>query len=122
MWILYGISSCDSVKKAQTWLTQHQIDYQFYDYRKLGLSLELLTEFENELGWETLLNKRSTTWRQISDEQKQDLNREYAMELMLENPTLIKRPLLRTHQKLVIGFTAIDYARLLPRTHDNLNS
>jgi arsenate reductase len=111
MWILYGISSCDSVKKAQTWLTQHQIDYQFYDYRKLGLSLELLTEFENELGWETLLNKRSTTWRQISDEQKQDLNREYAMELMLENPTLIKRPLLRTHQKLV--------NRLCPPTASN---
>ncbi len=122
MWILYGISSCDSVKKSQTWLQQHQIDYQFYDYRKLGLSPELLTEFEAELGWEALLNKRSTTWRQLSDDKKQNLDKDRAMALMLENPTLIKRPLLRTHKQLVIGFTAIDYTRLLPPTNTTSNS
>ncbi len=110
---LYGIKNCDTVKKARLWLEQHKLPYQFHDYRSDGLNLALLQRFEAALGWEAMLNKRSTSWRQLSDEQKTALNRDKALQLMLEIPTLIKRPILEDGERFLIGFNDKNYQALL---------
>ncbi|QTL41363.1 ArsC family reductase [Xenorhabdus budapestensis] len=92
---LYGIKNCDTVKKARRWLEDQEIPYQFHDYRVDGLSPELLQIFIEQVGWETLLNTRGTTWRKLPDEQRATINNaEAAKALMLEQPAIIKRPLL----------------------------
>lgn len=109
---LYGIKNCDTCKKARQWLEQNGVAHRFHDYRIDGLTPELLQHFIDGLGWEKLLNKSSTSWRQLSPEQQADLTREKAARLMLEMPTLIKRPILDTGNKLIIGFKADHYASL----------
>ncbi|MEQ1620263.1 MAG: ArsC family reductase [Methylococcales bacterium] len=101
---LYGIKNCDTVKKARKWLDDNGIAYRFHDYRSDGLSPELLEHFADQLGWNTLLNRSSTSWRQLNAEQQADLDAEKALELMLTTPTLIKRPILDTGKQLLIGF------------------
>ena len=112
MTALYGIKNCDTCKKARQWLDQHGIEHRFHDYRLDGLSPELLQRFIDGLGWEKLLNKSSTSWRQLGPERQADLTHEKAMALMLETPTLIKRPILDTGNKLIVGFKADQYAAL----------
>lgn len=109
MVVLYGIKNCDSIKKARKWLDQNAIEYRFHDYRTDGLDRALLQRFIDGLGWEALLNKSSTSWRQLTDAQKTGLDAEKALALMLDMPTLIKRPLLDTESELVLGFK--DYER-----------
>lgn len=109
MYTLYGIKNCDTVKKARKWLDENAVSYRFHDYRVDGLSHEQLLAFEAQLGWETILNRTSTSWRQLSDEQKADVTKATALQLMLATPTLIKRPLLQTENKLLIGFKADVY-------------
>ena len=106
---LYGIKNCDTVKKARLWLDKNQVTYRFHDYRSDGLTTELLKYFAGSLGWDSLLNRSSTSWRQLSKEQQADLNEEKAMQLMMEFPTLIKRPILDTGKNLVIGFKSGNY-------------
>ena len=106
---LYGISNCDTVKKTRKWLDQHHIEYQFHDYRKEGLDDSLLDHFESSLGWEAMLNRRSTSWRQLTEEQKSNLDRDKAIRLMVQYPTLIKRPILDTSHKIILGFNAANY-------------
>jgi len=109
MHTLYGISNCNTVKKAKDWLQENNIEFQFHDYRKQGLTAELLESFETTLGWEKLLNKQSTSWRKLSDDQKSNVSKQAALQYMLETPTLIKRPLLDTGEKMIIGFKADNY-------------
>jgi Spx/MgsR family transcriptional regulator len=109
MHTLYGISNCNTVKKAKDWLEAQHIDYQFHDYRKQGLTTELLDHFEATLGWETLLNKQSTSWRRLNEEQKNNICKQTALQYMLDTPTLIKRPVLDTGDKMLIGFKAEHY-------------
>ena len=109
MHTLYGIKNCDTIKKARKWLDQNDIDYQFHDYRSDGLDTDLLQQFETQLGWEVLVNKRSTSWRQLSGEQKSNLTRDKALQLLLQHPTLIKRPILVSEDKTLIGFSASSY-------------
>ncbi len=111
--ILYGISNCSTVKKAKDWLDNNNLDYQFHDYRKQGLTLELLESFEAVLGWESILNKRSTSWRQLNEDQKLSISKETALQFMLATPTLIKRPLLDTGKTMIIGFTEKNYQNKL---------
>lgn len=114
MYTLYGIKNCDSVKKARQWLAEHRIDYQFYDFRIDGLTTAQLNDFSARAGWTTLLNRSSTSWRQLTPEQQSDLTAETAIALMLNTPTLIKRPVLDTGEQLIIGFKADLYqAKLL---------
>lgn len=110
---LYGIKNCDTVKKARVWLEQHNVAYQFHDYKVDGISLELLNRFGENSGWEVLLNKRSTTWRELSDAQKTDLNADSALQLLLAHPTLIKRPVLESGNTFIIGFHADEYQSTL---------
>ncbi|MFK5948342.1 MAG: ArsC family reductase [Methylococcales bacterium] len=109
MYTLYGISNCSTVKKAKDWLQENNIEFQFHDYRKQGLTVELLDSFEAALGWEKLLNKQSTSWRKLTDKQKSNISKQTALQYMLETPTLIKRPLLDTGEKMIIGFKAENY-------------
>lgn len=113
MMTLYGISNCNTVKKAKDWLQENNIDFQFHDYRKQGLTAELLDSFEQVLGWEKLLNKQSTSWRKLTDEQKTSISKQTALQFMLETPTLIKRPVLDTGEKMLIGFKAENYQKEL---------
>ena len=108
MHTLYGIKNCDTVKKARLWLDQNSIAYQFHDFRADGLTPTQLNDFAARVDWNTLLNRSSTSWRQLSAKQQSDLTLEKAIALMLCTPTLIKRPILDTGDKLIIGFTAKD--------------
>lgn len=109
---VYGIKNCDTIKKAITWLTQNNIDFQFHDYRKDGISAEWLDKAEQQLTWQLMLNKRGTTFRQLSEQQKNSLDKQAALNLMLEQPALIKRPLLIHQQHYYCGFTAEQYQEI----------
>jgi arsenate reductase len=109
---LYGIKNCDTCKKARQALEQNGIEHHFHDFRADGLTPELLQHFIDGLGWEKLLNKSSTSWRQLSPEQQAGLTGDKAARLMLETPTLIKRPILDTGSTLHIGFKAGQYDSL----------
>lgn len=105
MLVVYGIKNCDSVKKARSWLDARKIDYRFHDYRVDGLDVALLQGFIDALGVDAVLNQRSTSWRQLDDEQKRDLSPDKALQLMLAVPTLIKRPILDNGKQLIVGFS-----------------
>lgn len=110
---VYGIKNCDSVKKARAWLDAQQITYSFHDYRVDGLEPDLLSKFVDQLGIDTILNQRSTSWRQLDDAQKQDLTPSKAQQLMLGNPTLIKRPIVAIGEQLLVGFNPETYTKAL---------
>lgn len=101
---LYGIPNCDTVSKARKWLASHDIDYQFHNFKKEGLNQKTLQHWLDELGWEVLLNKRGMTWRKLSDESKIDINRAKATSIMLENTSIIKRPVLDIDGQMHVGF------------------
>jgi len=101
---LYGISNCDSVKKSKKWLDDQSISYDFHNYKKAGIDAERLTSWCQQVGWEVLINKRGTTWRNLSDSQKSDLDQNKAISLMLENTSLIKRPVIDFQDKILVGF------------------
>ncbi|MCG6218552.1 ArsC family reductase [Vibrio furnissii] len=109
---LYGIPNCDTMKKARKWLEAQGVDYQFHDYRKDGVDATLVSEFCQALGWENVLNKRGTTFRQLTQAQKDSLNGDIAITLLVEQPAMIKRPVLRVNGELHLGFKAEQYAAL----------
>ncbi len=111
--ILYGIKTCDTCKKARKWLEDNGIAYQFHDFRADGLTLAQLTTFASQLGAVNMLNKSSTSWRQLSEEQQTNLDENKAIQLMLALPTLIKRPLLDTGNDIIQGFKSDLYAQKL---------
>lgn len=106
---MYGIKNCDTIKKAQKWLQANDIEFQFHDYRKDGIERELLEQLEGQLGWENLLNKRGTTYRQLDDNQKADMSRDKALDLLIEYPAMIKRPVLVNDEQYQLGFKADQY-------------
>ena len=110
--ILYGISNCDTIKKAHKWLDTNGIDYRFHDYRKDGLDAKQLKQWTKELGWETLLNRLGTTWRKLPEAKRETVNEKSAIALMLEHPAMIKRPLLDTGKTRVVGFKEEEYNQL----------
>ena len=110
---LYGIPNCDTVKKARTWLESNNQDYEFHDFRKDGLNTEMLDDWLKFVDWQLLLNKHSTTWRGLDDSIKNNINLELAKTVMLENPTLIKRPVLKMDNTVMVGFKADLYQAAL---------
>jgi arsenate reductase len=109
---LYGIANCDTIKKAKVWLQDHQIDFEFHDYRKQGLDADLLQTWVSDIGWEALLNRRGTTWRQLAPEVKDNIDSNSAIEVMLANPAIIKRPLLVTNNQRYLGFSDDQYSQI----------
>ena len=112
---LYGIKNCDTVKKARQWLECQGIDYGFYDLREDGLEPEQVSCWLEALGWETLVNRRSTSWKALAQEQRDNMDTHSALAAILEQPTLIKRPLLDTGHELHCGFSAASYAKIFNR-------
>ncbi|WP_417548749.1 ArsC family reductase [Methylophaga sp.] len=106
---LFGIKNCDTVKKAMRWLDQHQVSYQFHDFRKDGLDQPTIELWLNSVSWEQLLNKHGTTWRKLEDPRKDQLDQQAAIELMLSHPTLIKRPVIEDTSGVSIGFNESDF-------------
>ncbi|HIE40169.1 MAG TPA: arsenate reductase [Thiomicrorhabdus sp.] len=115
--ILYGIPNCDTVRKARKFLEKNQIDYQFHDFKKKGLSLSLIQIWLTQHPIEKLVNKRSTTWKQLSDIQKEQLMSQTNIALLTEYPTLIKRPVLQIDRApqptIMIGFDEKAYQILI---------
>ena len=109
MLTVYGIKQCDTVKKALKWLEANSIAHQFHDVRKDGLTAEMIQRWMVEFSWELLVNKRSTTWRGLDDATKATLGPDTLVTVLLENPTLIKRPIIEGGRKPLIGFKADEY-------------
>ena len=107
---LYGIKNCDTVKKARRWLDQHGLEYQFHDVRLDGLDASQINSWRKQIDWETLVNKRSTTWKQLDDATKTKINADTVNDVLLAHPTLIKRPVLECSGQVHVGFKDSDYA------------
>ncbi|URL01465.1 ArsC family reductase [Avibacterium sp. 20-126] len=108
---VYGIKNCDTVKKALKWLIDNGIEHRLHDYRVDGLEQAWLEKAESQFGWENLLNKRSTTWRNLADEVKKNLSKSTALKVLAEQPTLIKRPIILQDNIALIGFDVAAYAK-----------
>ncbi|WP_282130386.1 ArsC family reductase [Pseudoalteromonas aliena] len=106
---LYGISNCDTIKKAKKYLADNNIEFTFHDYRKDGVNEKMVSTFAVQLDWEQLVNKRGTTYRALTDEQKQGLTKESAISLLVEQPAMIKRPVLVNDGNYHLGFKATQY-------------
>ncbi|WP_301361366.1 ArsC family reductase [Stutzerimonas nitrititolerans] len=107
---LYGIKACDTMKKARTWLDQQGLSYDFHDYKSAGIDRAHLEAWCDEHGWQTVLNRAGTTFRKLDDAQKADLDQTKAIELMLAQPSMIKRPVLDLGDRTLIGFKPDVYA------------
>lgn len=101
---LYGIRNCDTMKKAWTWLDDHGVAYAFHDYRKAGVDRARLEGWASKVGWETLLNRAGTTFRRLPDADRAGLTEAKAIGLMLDQPAMIKRPVLEAGGELTVGF------------------
>ena len=110
---IYGIKNCDTMKKAFKWLDENGVKYVFHDYKKGGADLAVLKQAIKEHGWETVINRRGTTWRQLPDDIKTAMNNENALKTAEENPSIIKRPLLIAENKSYLGFAPQQYSDLL---------
>ncbi|MES9956488.1 MAG: ArsC family reductase [Sedimenticola sp.] len=111
---IYGIPNCDTMKKARKWLEAHGVEYQFHDFKKLGLEEKQLKAWVKELGWEILLNRRGMMWRKLEDDVKANIDEASAIDVMLEIPSIIKRPVLDLGNRRIVGFSEASYSELFP--------
>jgi arsenate reductase (glutaredoxin) len=118
---LYGIKNCDTVKKARKCLDELGLAYEFHDYKTDGLSREQLLQFADQLGWQTVINRSSTSWRQLPSDHQSSITALFsdanpsesaAVDIILSTPTLLKRPILHSHGQFIIGFKADSYKHL----------
>lgn len=109
---IYGIKNCDTCRKARKWLDAEGIEHRYHDFRDEGLDEQSLAAWVGAVGWETLLNRRGTTWRKLPEEDREGLEPKSATALMLNNPTLIKRPVFDTGAGYLVGFSAAEQAAL----------
>jgi arsenate reductase len=110
---IYGIKNCDTMKKARAWLDAHKVTYAFHDYKAAGIERATLERWAGQAGWEVLLNRAGTTFRALPDAKKEGLNEKKAIVLMLEQPSMIKRPVLSVGTKLLVGFKPETYEAVL---------
>ena len=114
---IYGIKNCDTMKKARAWLDKHGVAYAFHDYKTAGIARDELERWEKKVGWETLLNRAGTTFRKLPDKDKADLTPKKAMALMLDQPSMIKRPVLDIGGgKILVGFAPELYAKSVSKS------
>jgi arsenate reductase len=114
VFVLYGIPNCDTCRKARKWLDRKGIEYRFHDVRADGLDENTIRKWTGAVDWKKLLNTRSTTWRSLTDKDRQDLDEKRAIELMLQHPTLIKRPVAECRDEILVGFSEDSYNDLRP--------
>ncbi len=112
--ILYGIPNCDTIRKAKRWLTEHGVEFKFHDFRKDGIDRQQLQQWCQQVGWETLLNKRGTTWRQVPEAAKASINESSAITLLFEHPAMVKRPVLESDllNTIEVGFKEARYQKI----------
>jgi arsenate reductase len=110
---IYGIKACDTMKKARDWLDGHGVAYAFHDYKTAGIDRPRLEAWSEAVGWEVLLNRAGTTFRKLPDTDKQGIDRAKAIDLMLAQPSMIKRPVLATGDQLLVGFKPDVYGRAM---------
>jgi arsenate reductase (glutaredoxin) len=110
---IYGIKNCDTMKKARAWLDKAGVTYAFHDYKAAGIDKAHLERWSREVGWETLLNRAGTTFRKLPDKDKEGLTAAKALKLMMEQPSMIKRPVLEAGKALLVGFKPEDYKAAL---------
>lgn len=110
---IYGIKNCDTMKKARTWLEGHGVAHAFHDYREAGIDRPRLEGWAREVGWEVLLNRAGTTFRKLPDQDREGLDAQKAIALMLDQPAMIKRPVLDLGGKLIVGFKPEIYEKAL---------
>ena len=112
--IVYGIPNCDTTKKAMGWLKKNKIAFSFHDYKLEGISKHKLEDWCKKAGWETIFNKRSTTWRELPEaEQKKVIDQPSAIKVMIKNNSIIKRPVIEFNNKLLIGFNETEIIKQL---------
>ncbi len=111
MTILYGIPNCDTVKKARVWLDAQGLGYQFHDYKKAGITAEKLEDWAGQVGWEVLLNKAGTTFKKLPDAAKEGLDQAKAIGLMVQQPSMIKRPVVEHEGGLLVGFKLPEFEK-----------
>ena len=112
--VVYGIDTCDTVRKARQWLRAHEIEHRFHDFRRDGIDTLMLGRWLTHVPWDALLNRRGLTWRKLDDATRSRVvDQPSAIELMLREPTLIKRPVLERGERLLVGFSDPLYASLL---------
>lgn len=109
---IYGIKNCDTMKKARAWLDKHGVAYAFHDYKTEGIDRARLEGWARDVSWETLLNRAGTTFRKLPDKDREGLAEKKAIALMLEQPSMIKRPVLDVGGKLTVGFKPDTYQKL----------
>jgi arsenate reductase len=109
--IVYGIKNCNTVKNALDWLKKNKVEFEFHDYKKSGVTASKLADWSKQVGWESLVNKRGTTWRQLDEAiQNKITNEKAAIALMVEKTSVIKRPLIEDNGKvLILGFDEAQY-------------
>ncbi|EML7930086.1 ArsC family reductase [Providencia rettgeri] len=112
---MYGIKNCDTIKKARCYLEDNGVNYQFHDYRVDGISDELLSIFMEHIDWEVLVNKRGTTWRKLTDDEKNAvIDADSAKKVLIAEPAMIKRPVLVSlDNRYLVGFNANDYQNFI---------
>ena len=113
MIVIYGIPNCDSVKKALQWMKANKLTYTFHDFRTQGVNSSKLKLWTSKVGWDILLNKKSTTWRGLSNEEQSVSTNTQAIKLLVKFPTLIKRPVIEYNDSLLVGFNEVSYSQLL---------
>lgn len=109
---IYGIPNCDTMKMARKWLEEHGFEYTFHDYKKQGLEEAQLRTWIADLGWEALLNRRGMMWRKLPETAREDINEESAIRIMLDTPSIIRRPLLDTGTARHVGFSESRYEEI----------
>lgn len=112
---VYGIKNCNTVKKALDWLNENGQEYEFHDYKKLGISEEKIAEWQEAVGWELLINRKGTTWRKLETDLRESINEpKAASKLMQDHTSLIKRPIIEGKGAIILGFDNDEYtAKLL---------
>lgn len=106
---IYGIKNCDTMKKAFTWLNKNNVAYEFHDYKKQGADQDILKQAISQHGWESVINRRGTTWRKLPDNIRNGMDAAAALNIANENPSIIKRPLLVKADTIYLGFDDQSY-------------
>ena len=109
---IYGLATCDTTRAARKWLDANGVAHNFHDVREDGLTKPLVESWIKQLGWEKVLNKASTTWRELPEKEKAGVDEKKAVALLLVHPTLVKRPVLDRNGKLSLGFKPVDYQNM----------